>query len=359
MPISSPQKVLIINIFGIGDVLFTTPIIRSLKTAYPDVGIGYLCNRRTSPLLERYPQIQRVFVYERDELEALRRRSTWQYLKAVGRLIREIKTERFDVGLDVSLNSFMSFLAFAAGIPNRIGYDYKGRGIFLTKKIPLTGYEGRHVVEYYLDLLGELGVSVRQKEMELPLTFEDTAWARRFLEENGLKEGAGHLIGVIPGGGESWGKDALYKRWPPERYAKLADKLVEKYKAQIILMGGQNEAQLCAQTASLMCRMPVVSAGKTSLGQFAALARRCSLVITNDGGPLHVAAAVGTKTVSIFGPVDERVYGPYPLGDHRVINKEIACRPCYRKFRRADCAHISCLSQLSVEEVFEKVSDVL
>src|SRR3989338_8217023 len=400
MRLNPPQRIILINIFGIGDVLFTTPLINNLKAAYPDIFIGYLCNRRTIPLLEHNSKISRIFIYERDELETLRQKSAWQYLKAVRRLIQDIRGERFDMVLDVSLNSFMSFLAFAAGIPRRIGYDYKGRGIFLTQRIPLAGYEDRHVAEYYLDLLAAFGVPAQSRDMEFPLIPEDIQWAAEFLEENRISVpppppppgggrggrggrvvirntppppppppppggggggggGAGWpVIGLIPGGGESWGKDAGYKRWPAECFAKLADKLVEKKSATIILMGGLVELDLCEKTAQLMQNRPIETCGKTSLGQFAALMQSCSLVVTNDGGPLHVAVAVGAKTVSIFGPVDERVYGPYPLGNHIVIKKDIVCRPCYRQFRKASCEHISCLRQITVEDVLERVEKI-
>ncbi len=358
-------KVLLINIFGIGDVLFTTPFIRNLKAAYPDIFIGYLCNRRTAPLLESNPKISRIFVYERDEFESLRRKSAWQYLKAIRRLIQDIRDERFDTVMDVSLNTFMGFLSWAGGIPRRIGYDYKGRGIFLTQKIPLAGYEDRHVVEYYLDLLGEIGVSIQHRETEFPLTAQDMDWAGSFLKGNHILvhppngEAGGPVIGLVPGGGESWGRDAGYKRWPVECFAKLADKLIENKSATIILMGGQNEAELCGQTASLMNYCPLTAVGKTTLGQFAALTQKCSLVVVNDGGPLHVAVAVGAKTVSIFGPVDEKVYGPYPVGNHKVVAKNLACRPCYRQFRKASCEHISCLRQITVEDVLERVEEIL
>ena len=273
-------------------------------------------------------------------------------------LIQDIKSGQFDMVLDVSLNSFMGFLAWAAGIPRRVGFDYKGRGRFLTQKIPLEGYENRHVVEYYLDLLAQIGVPVVHKSMELPLTTADMDWAAGFLEDNGVF-GRGQVIGLVPGGGESWGKDASCKRWSAERFAKLADKLIEKSAAQIILLGGPTEAGLCGSVARGMNNPCVSACGKTSLSQFAALAKRCALIVANDGGPLHVAAASGSKTVSIFGPVDEVVYGPYPAQGHKVVKKDLPCQPCYRRFRRADCGHIRCLNDLTVEEVFKKVEEIL
>lgn len=368
-----PKKVLIINTFGIGDVLFTTPLISSLKAAYPDVYIGYLCNRRTGPLLEHNPQVNRIFIYARDELNVIYKRSRWQYWKVFGAFVRGIRDERFDLVLDVSLSGFTAFLTWWIGIPYRVGFDYKRRGLFLNKKIPLKGYEDKHVVEYYLDLLREISVPVARRAMELSVVKEDADWASGFLKENGVsclagrvgpaprdrRAGRGPVIGLVPGGGESWGKEAVYKRWPPGCFAKLADKLIEKYAAQIILLGGPAESQLCREVVSKM-RNPCLSAcGKTSLNQFAALTRQCSLVVANDGGPLHVAVAAGSKTVSIFGPVDDIVYGPYPVAGHTVVKKDLACQPCYRRFRRADCAHIRCLNELTVEEVFGKVEAIL
>ena len=353
-----PKKVLIINTFGIGDVLFTTPLISNLKTAYPDVYIGYLCNRRTSPLLEHNTKVNRIFIYARDELNVIYKRSRWQYWKVFGAFVQSIKDERFDIVLDVSLSGFTAFLTWWIGIPYRVGFDYKRRGFFLNKKIPFKGYEDKHVVEYYLDLLRAIDVPVKHKALELPLTKEDMDWASRFLKENGVP-GRGPVIGLVPGGGESWGKEAVYKRWPTGSFAKLADKLIEKSSAQIILLGGPAESQLCEEIVRGM-RNPCLSlCGKTSLTQFAALAKQCSLIVTNDGGPLHVAVATGSKTVSIFGPVDDVVYGPYPLEGHMVVKKDLACQPCYRRFRRAQCEHIRCLKQLSVEEVIGKVEAIL
>ena len=99
--------------------------------------------------------------------------------------------------------------------------------------------------------------------------------------------------------------------------------------------------------------------GKTTLGQTAAMLRLADLAIMNDGGPLHMAVAVGAKTVSIFGPVDDRVYGPYPPAGHKVVAAPVACRPCYRRFRRAQCDHVSCLKQIEVEDVLAKAGAFL
>jgi len=354
----SLQKILIANIFGIGDVLFTTPLIANIKAHNPQVQIGYICNRRTESLLANHPKINRVFVYERDEFNRLYKESKFRFLKKTQEFLSDVKKEQYDMLIDISLSGFIGFFASVIGIKRRIGFDYKQRGRFLTERIVLKGYENKHVVEYYLDLLELIDVPIKHKQLELFIDDHHRNWADEFLRANHLNE-RDVLIGVVPGGGASWGKDANFKRWPAAKYAKLADKLIENTHAKIILMGDSREEELCRSVEKLMTQDAVMACGQTTIHQFAALAQRCRLMIVNDGGPLHIAVAAQARTVSIFGPVDERVYGPYPSQNHRIVARPLACRPCYRQFRRASCDHVSCLNLIEVDEVFEKVKEIL
>ena len=350
------KKILIVIPFGIGDALFTTPMIAALQEKFLGVEVSYLTSGRAAPLFMNDSRLTKVFSYDRDEFVAVYRHSPWQFLLKWKRFVDEIRSEEFDTAFDLSLNSGIGFALKLAGIPRRIGYDYKGRGRFLTERVTLKRYAGRHVAEYYLALLGARGAGKRTG-VTLFISPTDAVWAGEFLREQRL-EGAG-LVAIYPGGGASWGKGAGLKRWSPENYAKLADKIVEKEKCAIILMGDKGETELCQSVAGEMTNKPVVVAGQTSLGQAAALMKHCRFVIANDGGPLHVAVALGLRTVSIFGPVDEHVYGPFLNKGHVVVTKELPCRPCYRNFRMTDCRHISCLKTLTVDEVFRKVVGVL
>jgi heptosyltransferase-2/heptosyltransferase-3 len=350
----SAERFLIINIFGVGDVLFTTPLIRNLKKNCPHAVIGYIANSRTAPLLRKNPHLNQVFIYDRDDFHALGQRSRWEYLKKGWQSFQVVKKERFQVVFDLSLNGTFSFLTWLAGIPRRVGYHYRNRSPWLTTKIPLIGYEGRHIVDYYCALLESMGLTVFDRHLEWFHAKEDTAWALDFLEGGGLRQGQ-PMVALHPGGGASWGRDAIFKRWPAENYARLADKIIEKLKVVIILMGDHGERDLCREIAGRMRHQPLVTAGQTSLGQMAALLSRCRLAVVNDGGPLHIAVAAGTKTVAVFGPVDETVYGPYPAVGHRVVSSDVACRPCYRRFRRARCEHISCIQGITVEQVLSEV----
>lgn len=355
---SSFKKILIVNIFGIGDVLFTTPLISNIKSKFPEVFIGYVCNSRAAAVLSNNPKVGKLFIYERDEFSDLYKKSKIQFLKKLNSFFGSIKSEGFDLGMDLSLNGNVSFLMMLAGIKRRIGFNYKNRSPWLTEKIELKGYSGKHVTEYYLSLLEKLDVPVVHRKLEFFPTQDDRAWAEKFLDDRKIAP-KDFVVGAIPGGGASWGKDATCKRWPAKQYAILADKMVEKFSAKVILLGDQSEKELCRAVKEAMRSTPLDIAGATTIGQLAALLAKCKLVLVNDGGPLHVAVAAGTRTVSIFGPVDENVYGPYPKENHLVVKKDIACQPCYRRFRMADCPHHNCLNLLNAHEVFEKIKESL
>ncbi len=375
------MKILIINPFGVGDVLFTTPLISHLRKAYPQAFIGYIANRRALSIVESNSKVNKVYIYERDEFRN-------DLIPSWVNLFHVIQNERFDIVFDFSLNASFGFFSMMCGIKCRIGYDYRGRGRFLTDKILLEGFEGKHIVEYYLDLLDvipakagiqnmdplsktpacrQAGSEVTEdnKVLEIYIDQAHQQWAKDWIKTKGID--LNHpIIALIPGGGGSWGKDAAQKRWPVSHYVSLVDKIVAKSRSTIILMGDQKE-KLLSQELISQCSYPVYDAvGVTTLLQMAALLQVCSLAIVNDGGPLHVAVAVGIKTASIFGPVDPYVYGPFlpagqagPLSQHIVIQKNLSCQPCYRQFRKAACDHLSCLRDLSVDEVYNKIERLL
>lgn len=344
------KKILIINPYGIGDVLFTTPVISNLRLAYPQAFIAYLANARTADFFKFNSDIAQVFVYERDEFVG----KPQKYFE----LFNSIRQQKFDAVFDFSLNSSLGFLSAACGIKKRVGFDYRRRGWFLTDRLPLLGFEEKHIVEYYLDLLSAIEIPVVTKQMKLDVPSKDIQWAKGWLNSHNI-DGAKPLIALLPGGGASWGKAAGHKRWPASNFAQLIDKIVENFDAAIILMGDSKEEELCREVVRLAHFPLHFAVGETSLLGLAALLMRCQGAILNDGGPLHVAAAVGVKTVSIFGPVDPHVYGPYPASGHIVVQKGLPCQPCYRRFRQADCGHINCLNELSVEDVYRKAQNIL
>jgi len=349
------KKILIINPFGIGDVLFTTPLLHALKKAMPEASLAYLCNSRSREILKDNPYIDRIFVYDRDEFEAVRSSSFFAWLRKIFAFIQDIRKERFDAALDLSLNKEYGFFSLCAGIKERIGYDYKKRGLFLNKKVFLGGYQDKHVIEYYGELLKYFNLSLEYKSPELYINESDKKRAGELLLGQGA-DLSGNLVVIAPAGGKSWGKDASLKHWPPANFAALADKLIEKKQVTIIIVGSNSEKEIALNMLAAMHLAAVNLCGMTSLGELTALLSRASLVIANDGGPLHMAVALGKNTVSFFGPVDPKVYGPYPLDykKHAVLNSSLDCVPCYRNFRLKDCVRTkACLESITVEQAFQ------
>jgi len=355
------KSFLVINPFGIGDVIFSTPLLKNLKKTYPEADIFFLANRRVYPLIENHPFIKKVFVYERDEFERIKKQSKFMWLKKFFAFIGEIKKERIEVCIDLSLNPQFGFFAYLAGIKKRVGLDYKKRCIFLTDKLEIEGFENEHVADYYLDALKLLKIPAEKTSLEIYPTQESKNWAKYFLESNGLEKEL--IIGIVPFGGESWRKDAERRWWPKENYALLADLLIKKFRAKIFIFVGPREKEYGKQLFRLIKEKDSCFIfDEIDLKNLVALIDCCDLIIGNDGGPLKIANALGKNFISIFGPVDEKVYGAYPpdLSNAKVIKKDLACRPCYKKFRLSECKNRKkCLKDINVEEVFSSVLNFL
>ena len=351
------SKILVINPYGIGDVLFTTPLISNLREFYPKSKIDVVLGSRTKQILEFNSDISKIYVFDKgffDKLSFLRR---WQYLMEFCRCIRE---EKYELLIDLSNSSQYGFIEkFFLRIPERIGFNYKGRGRHLTHHIDLTSFSSKHVVDYYLSLLTLLNMVPANKPLRFPLRQNSIDKVGKYLISKGIEE-ENLLITLVPAGGLSWSDKASYKQWPQEKYAQLADELILKLNAKVIITGGECDRDICRNVMNLMKSKDVEVICNFSILEFAALCNLSNLVICNDGGPLHVAVSQKTPTISFFGPVDEKVYGPYPPQEiHAVITSEIECRPCYKSFKFTECGTKNCLNSIEVDKAFCKARQML
>jgi heptosyltransferase II len=355
------RSILVINPFGIGDVLFSTPLLRNLRLNFPDVKIHYLCNKRSAPLARTHPLISGVFIYERDEFFAESKKSFFAGLRKHYRFIRQLRQEKIDCCLDLSLNTKFGFFAFLAGIKKRYGLDYKKRGSFLTHKLQITGFNDKHVADYYLDVLRMLDVPVQRCNLEVYTDPASDAWGQNFLKENKITD-KDLIIGVAPCGGDAFGKDNQLKRWPAEKFSQLIDRLVKTYGAKIFIFAGPKEkTDVQLIIGSLENKTGVFDFSDCSLEKTVSLVKRSDLFISNDTGLLRFADGLNKKIVALYGPIDEKVYGPY-LADERsiVVTKNLPCRPCYHNFRLKHCErNRECLKSISVDEVLTAVSSIL
>jgi len=354
------EKFLIINPFGVGDVIFTTPVISALKENFPDSSIYYWCNDRVHGIFKHDTNIAGVFPFSRGDIKKIMEDSFLEGIKKYWWLFNSIRKAKIDVAFDYSLDYRYSLISFFCGIKKRIGFDYRNRGRFLTDKIPLQGYSGRHMVEYYLELLRFIEANPGNKSLYLSVPQNNRERAKHILKAFGVREGE-LVVGITPGAGASWGKDAKLKHWPPLKYAELADRIIRELGAKVLVLGDESEKDITDTMTSAMNSAVIDMTGKTTLLELMAFIGSVNLLVTNDGGPLHIASALGVKTVSIFGPVDEKVYGPYPPSAlHKVIKHDIGCRPCYSNFRLPPCdKDKECLNSISADEVFTAVRQLL
>ncbi len=355
------KKLLVINPFGIGDAIFSMTVVEALRHQNPDLVIGFICNERTQELVRLNRSIDQTFVFNRDALRLALKKSPFLFLKELQGFWGLVRSHQFDATLDFSLSREFSFFSFLIGIPKRVGLDFKGRGLFLTHKQKIVGYEARHVIHTQAELLKFFGIESFSPQAELPLYVSDESLkmvAATFKKEGILP--TDKVVVCAPGGGRSWGVNAHFKQWNPEQFAAALNQLSETKPFKIILLGDGPEIKLLQETARHLniSAMVVTSEG---LAGVAALLKRSELLLCNDGGLLHFANALGVKTVSIFGPVDEKVYGPFPgQAKRQVVVQDVPCRPCYQRFTFPPCTHErQCLEKVAVEQVVEAALKII
>jgi len=247
-----------------------------------------------------------------------------------------------------------------AGIKKRIGYSYHKRGIFLTNKIPIeNGYEEKHVVDYHLGLLSLVDIAPVDNpkyKVHIPPIFEKKA--DEILVKYNMLES--QFVCLMPGAGASWGKSSFRRRWSKDKFTELTQFISNNLGLKVVLLGSPDEKEI-SDYISLKVPSCINLCGKTDLLLSIALMKKARLLVTNDGGPLHMAAAVGIQTVSIHGPVDSKVYGAYPPSNRHIIieNRSIACRPCYKSFKLPPCDHMNCIQEINVETVQNAVKKAL
>jgi heptosyltransferase-2 len=168
-------------------------------------------------------------------------------------------------------------------------------------------------------------------------------------------------VGIAAGGGNSWGIDASYRRWESGNFAYVAKRLTDNNDLRVLVFGPSEEKDICDNIHSIVGEKAMSLCGATSLGRLVEFMGRCELVICNEGGPLHLAVSQDVKTISIFGPVDDKVYGPYPVSEkHKVIKAEgVECRPCYANFKHKSCSDHKCLSAIAKDTVLNMAKESL
>lgn len=327
------MKILVRAPNWIGDSVLAIPAIRSLHENFPEDQMYIAARGWVKDLFSSFDFIKGVIPLP-DNVN----------LKNLRQSANSLKEEGFQVGLLLT-NSFSSaLLFFMAGIPQRWGYAADGRHILLTKGVRPKKHQFSysHHVYYYLDLISKLGYKTSPPELAIPLSQTQKQEAVSFLTSLGI-DFSRPLVILNPG--------AYYgsaKRWPISRFAWLAEMLQERNNAEILIIGSTAEAGLAEEIATLMKKRPHILAGKTSLPLLAGIIHKANLFITNDTGPMHIANALKTPLVSLFGPTNPHVTGPFQEPS-AVIKKDVPCWPCL--YRECPFDH-RCMTSIESEEVY-------
>jgi len=328
----STRSVFVVSLKRIGDAVLSIPAFRAIKESIPQSLVTVYADPYIQDILERIPDIDAIIPYKKKS----------SFLKKA-RQVRKLTYNSFDLAVDLTCDYTLegALWTLLSGARYRVGYDTRKRGFLFNQPLKHES-EGAHIIDEILAIVQSIGLETRDKSLSLTASRDAEETIKKLLRDKGAKSGE-MLIGIHPGG------YYITQRWLPERFAEVADRLIQKHKARIILMGGPKEEKLIEEIKASMTRPPITAIDQ-SLGNLLALIQACRLLICNNSGPLHMATAVGTATVSTMGPtIPERWR---PQGDeHQVIRKELPCMPCNEGYCRLKT--LDCMKSITVEDMLE------
>ena len=327
----NPHKILIVKPSSLGDVVHSLPFLNAMKTCFPEAEIHWVIAKGLEGLLDGNPMIERLWVINKDAWKKID--NAKNTVTEISNLFKKLKTEKFDLVIDLQGLLRSGIITSATRAPVRIGFQEarEGSRFFYTNKV--TGGKDIHAVDRYLKIASFLGCDVSR--VSFPFPEESFSTFNSQLLTLNLP---GEYAVLVPGA--RW----KTKRWPAEKFGELASRLP----VQSIIVGSKADKDSADVIVSLSAGKAVSLAGKTSLKELIAVMRKAKLVVSNDSGPMHIAAALGIPVFAIFGPTDPRRTGPYGKG-HTIISTAMPCAPCFKK----TCEDVKCLEGLSVDKVFE------
>lgn len=340
------ERILLIRLRNIGDVLLTVPTIRAFREAFPHASLTAVVNASTEEMLTGNPLLDEVLAFDPKWKEL----PLGQRAKKEMDFVWKVRRRRFDLAVNLTEGDRGAFLCLASGARYKVGLFSKDRSFWWKKRIfshivRIPDWKA-HIVEQNLEFPRSLGLNPHDKRVEIFYDAKDKERIDRLLQEEGVGP-RDSLVHVHPT--SRW----LFKCWRDEGMAKVIDGLQEIGKVRVVLTSGGEKKELdkIEQILRLCRTKPVSVAGKTTLKQLAALSQRCKFFIGVDTAAMHIAAAVGTPVIALFGPSGEFNWGPWGNG-HVVIKKDFECRPCGKDGCQGS-KRSRCLEEISEEEVLE------
>lgn len=325
--IKNPQKILIVKPSSLGDVIHSLPFLNALRERFPKAEVHWVIAKGLEDLLTGHPMINRIWVINKDMWKKLSHiRDSLHELRV---FLKAIKEENYNIVVDLQGLLRSGIITLSTGSSVRVGFQEarEGSRFFYTHKV--KGGKDLHAVDRYLKIAGFLGCDIADVCFPLPLSFSPS-----FLTHHSLP---GDYAVIAPGA--RW----KTKRWPPEKFGELSSRLP----LSTVIVGSRGDMDIAHEVVALSGGKAVSLAGKTNLKELIEIIRGAQFFVSNDSGPMHIAAALGIPVFAIFGPTDPLRTGPYGKG-HIVIRENVSCAPCFRR----TCNDLKCMKSLSVDKVY-------
>ncbi len=341
-------RILLVRLSALGDVICAMPVVTALRRHWPQAHIAWAVEHTNAAIAERHPDLDEAVVLPRKHLRNAWRRP-WRVPGAIGdirRILRDARGPGFDLVLDLQGNMKSGFVTGLSGGRIRVGHDRRFRkeianALFTNHRVhPVPeGDATRHRAERDLGMLRAIGIPATFEPRPITIPDADAEAADAFLQ---TVPGTGPIVAIHPGT-SAFG---AFKRWAPDRFAALADRLVEARDARVIVSWGPDEEPLAHEVIAAMTTRATPFPPPRGLVFLAAVYERADLVVGCDSGPLHLAGLMDTATLTLFGPKDPNVYRP--VGAHgEVVYKAVDCSPCTLRA----CDHVTCMRSMVVDDV--------
>lgn len=345
---NNAKKILVIRYRFIGDTLLTVPFLRNLRCAYPDAQIDMLVAPMSGDIIKECPYIDNFIYFDttrkhRYEHAGGKKKTFWSYVKL-------LKEQKYDKAYILKRSLSSAFLAFAAGIKQRIGFNTEGRGLLLTKRVPYKN--NQHEIECFLDVLRADGIEIKDDYLENWIKNEEYKKVDGIFKDNNIENIKKVLVHATSGNHK--------KEWPKENFARIIEYLSNEKHVQVIYTGTQNDGLTYENIESLICKKleikPLNLCGYLTLRESLALTEKCDLIIGCDSGNLHIAASVNTPVIGIYGPMDTNRWRPWS-NNAQILTADIQCRPCSLKKKCKE--NYGCLTKISIDSVKSAIDKVL
>jgi len=343
------KSILIVKLSAIGDVVHTLPLLEVLRKCYPGARIDWVVEEDASQIIERHEALDQVIVSRRKtwQREILRPGKLGRVAREVRDFIRGLRSTEYDLVIDLHGLLKSGILTGLSRGKRKIGFSFgtEGSSLFLTERAHEVDMD-RHALERYLQTIEILGCARDSWEGKIPIGPGDQESVDRIIYERGLNRAT--LVAINPVA--KWET----KLWDDPKFASLADRIAGELGCRVIFTGSGTDRPALEGIIGAMKSEAINLAGTTNLRELAYLYSRCALLVSTDTGPMHIAAAMGCPVIALFGPTAPWRTGPYGKG-HTVIREAMDCSPCFKR----RCSHRSCMKDISVERVFEAVSERL